>query len=33
MHGDIDFPTCLDHLFNVQTNKSRFVSLLKSSTC
>ena len=24
MHGDIDFPTCLDHLFNVQTNKSRF---------
>ena len=24
MHGDIDFPVCLDDLFTIQTNKSRF---------
>ena len=24
MHGDIHFPSCLDHLFGIQQNKSRF---------
>ena len=24
MHGEIHFPSCLDHLFGIQQNKSRF---------